>query len=50
MIEDVQTNRTYFLKRGQELKGVKVQSISKEKVVVTLETLQESIPLDMSWL
>ncbi len=35
MIEDVQTGRTYFLKRGQELKGIKVQSISKEKVVVT---------------
>ena len=37
MIEDAATGRTYFLKRGQEMKGVKVQAISKEKVTVTYE-------------
>jgi hypothetical protein len=36
MIEDT-TGRTFFLKRGQEVKGMKVQTISKEKVTLTYE-------------
>ena len=37
MIEEASTGRTYFLKRGQEVNGLKIQSISKEKVTVTYE-------------
>jgi len=37
MIEDVTTGRTYFLKKGQEFKNVKIQSISSEKVTVTYQ-------------
>ncbi len=37
MLEDSTSGRTYFLKSGQEVRGVKIQSISKEKVVVTYE-------------
>ena len=37
MIEEVQSGRTYFLKQGQEVQGLKVQSIHKEKVTVTYE-------------
>ncbi len=37
MVEDVATGRTFFLKKGQEVKGMKVQEIGKEKVVVTYE-------------
>lgn len=37
MIEDETTGRTYFLKRGQEVREVKIQSITKEKVVVTYD-------------
>ena len=37
MVEDVQTGRTYFLKRGQEFKGIKVQEVSREKVLVTVD-------------
>lgn len=35
MIEDIATGKTYFVRRGQEVKGVKVQTVFKEKVVVT---------------
>jgi len=34
MIEDSAANKTYFLKRGQALDGVKVQAIFKDKVVL----------------
>lgn len=37
MMEDTATGRTYFVKKGQEFKGIKVQQISKEKVTVTYE-------------
>ena len=37
MVEDENTGRTYFLKRGQELRGVKIQTVSEEAVVVTYE-------------
>ncbi len=37
MIEEVSTGRTHFLRKGQELNGLKVQEISKEKVKVTYE-------------
>ena len=37
MIEEVSTGRTYFLRKDQEFKGLKVQEISKEKVTVTYE-------------
>lgn len=37
MVEDSATGRTYFLKKGQEFKGLKVQKIDKEKVHVTYE-------------
>lgn len=37
MIEDVATNRTYFLRKDQEVRGVKIQEIGKEKVTVTFE-------------
>ncbi len=35
MIEDVATGKTFFVRKGQEVKGVKVQTVLKEKVVVT---------------
>ena len=35
MIEDIATGKTYFVRRGQEVKGVKIQTVLKEKVVVT---------------
>ncbi len=34
MIEDTAAQKTYFIKRGQELNGVKVQAIFKDKVVL----------------
>ena len=37
MIEETESGRTYFLKKGQEFKGVKVQNVTKEKVVLTHE-------------
>lgn len=37
LIEDVSTGRTYFLRKGQEMKGIKIQDISKEKVIVTYQ-------------
>ncbi len=37
MVEDESTGRTYFLRHGQEVRGVKVQSIRQEKVTVTFE-------------
>ncbi|MBN1689297.1 MAG: hypothetical protein JW893_09360 [Candidatus Omnitrophica bacterium] len=37
MIEDTTTGRTYFLRRGQEIKGVKVQIVEKDSVTVTYE-------------
>ena len=37
MIEDVATSRTYFLRRTQELRGVKIQEITKDKVTVSYE-------------
>lgn len=35
MIEEGTTGRTFFLKRGQDINGVKIQAINKEKVTVT---------------
>lgn len=37
MIEEVSTGRTYFLRKGQELKGMKIQEVDREKVTVTYE-------------
>ena len=37
MIEDSESTRTYFVKKGGEVKGMKVQAISKEKVTLTYE-------------
>ncbi len=37
MIEDSESTRTYFVKKGGEVKGMKVQEISKEKVTLTYE-------------
>jgi hypothetical protein len=37
MIEEVETGKTFFLREGQEINKLKVQSISKESVVVTYE-------------
>ncbi len=37
LIEDVSNGRTYFLRKGQEMKGIKIQDISKEKVMVTYQ-------------
>ena len=37
MVEDSSSGRTYFLRQGQEINGVKVQAISKEKVTLTYE-------------
>ena len=37
MIEDAESTRTYFVKKGAEVKGMKVQEISKEKVTLTYE-------------
>ena len=37
MIEDAESTRTYFVKKGGEVKGMKVQDISKEKVTLTYE-------------
>ncbi len=37
MIEDVSTGRTFFVRKGQEFNGVKVQEITQEKVNVTFE-------------
>jgi hypothetical protein len=34
MIEDTTAQKTYFMKRGQELDGVKIQAIFKDKVVL----------------
>ncbi len=35
MIEDTAANKTYFMKRGQALDGVKIQAIFKDKVVLS---------------
>ena len=40
MIEDPAANKTYFLKRGQSLDGVKVQAIFKDKVVLSYQGLE----------
>lgn len=37
MLEESATGRTYFLKKGQEFKGIKVQEIGKERVKLTFE-------------
>lgn len=37
MVEDVQSGRTHFLKNGQQIGEVKVQSITKQKVVISYE-------------
>jgi len=37
MIEDMTTGRTYFLKKSEQIRGIKIQSISREKVTVTYE-------------
>ena len=37
MIEEAETGRTFFVKRGQEISGLKIQKISREKVTVTYE-------------
>lgn len=37
MIEESETGKTYFLRQGQEINGLKVQSIDKEKAIVTYE-------------
>lgn len=37
MVEDTATGRTHFLREGQELQSVKIQKITKEKVIVTYE-------------
>ena len=37
MLEETATGRTYFLRKGQEFKGIKVQEISKERVMMTFE-------------
>ncbi len=37
MVEETSTGRTFFLKKGQEVRGMKVQTISKERVKVTYE-------------
>ena len=37
MIEDSENTRTYFVKKNGEVKGMKVQEISKEKVTLTYE-------------
>lgn len=37
MIEDTESGKTFFLRAGQEINGLKVQEIQKEKVIVTYE-------------
>lgn len=37
MIEEVATGRTFFVRKDQEVKGMKVQAISKEKVTLSSE-------------
>lgn len=37
MLEETATGRTYFLKKGQEFKGIKVQEVGKERVKLTFE-------------
>ncbi len=37
MLEETATGRTYFLKKGQDFKGIKVQEIGKERVKLTFE-------------
>jgi hypothetical protein len=37
MIEEISTGRTFFLRKGQEFKDMKVQDVSREKVTVTYE-------------
>lgn len=37
MLEESATGRTYFLKKDQEFKGIKVQQIDKERVRLTFE-------------
>jgi hypothetical protein len=37
MVEDTSSGRTYFLKKNQEFRGVKVQEITRERVIVTYE-------------
>lgn len=37
MVEDARTARTYFLRKGQEVNGLKVRTITKEKVIFTCE-------------
>lgn len=37
MLEESASGRTYFLKKGQEFKGIKVQQIDKERVKLTFE-------------
>ncbi|MSR77222.1 MAG: hypothetical protein EXS63_03200 [Candidatus Omnitrophica bacterium] len=43
MIEQTESGKTYFLKRGQEINGLKVQNIEKEKVTVTYEGEEASL-------
>ncbi|MEK7850113.1 MAG: hypothetical protein AAB213_04805 [Candidatus Omnitrophota bacterium] len=43
MIEDSAVNKTYFLKRGQSLDGVKVQAIFKDKVVLSYQGVEAEL-------
>jgi hypothetical protein len=43
MIEEVSTGRTYFLRKGQDFKSMKVQDVSREKVTVTYEGEEGSL-------
>lgn len=43
MIEEVSTGRTYFLRKGQDFKSLKVQDVSREKVTVTYEGEEASL-------
>jgi len=40
MVEDSAANKTYFLKRGQALDGVKIQAIFKDKVVLNYQGVE----------
>jgi type II secretory pathway component PulC len=37
MIEDTKEKKTYFLKRGQAIKGLKVEAVFKDKVILSHE-------------
>lgn len=37
MVEDTQTGRTYFLKNGQQVGEIKVQSITKQKMIISYQ-------------